>query len=108
MPVSSVYSGNHVFVPFSYLEDGGRIGAHGLALLKALAEQAVASGELPLNSGFGQVTPGMLVSLWIQRWQCSISSWLHVTLCRQLLRMYEPTTSYFGLYSNQINLSSGT
>ena len=77
---------------------GGRIGAHDLALLKALAEYAVSSGKLPFHTGYDNVTP---VSLWVQRWQCiSISSWLHViTLSRQLLRMYKPV-GFFGLHLN--------
>ena len=97
-PVSTMHGGDHVFVPFS-VEDGGRIGAHGLALLKALAEHAVSSGKFPLHTGYDNATPGMLVSLWVQRWQSSISSWLHVTLSRQLLRMYKPA-GFFGLHLN--------
>ena len=67
-PVSTVlvHGWDHVFVPFS-LEDGGRIGANGLALLKALAEHAVSSGKFPSHTGYDNVSPGMLVSLWVQR-----------------------------------------
>ena len=82
-----------MFVPFS-VEDGGRIGAHGLALLKALVELESwkVIGKFPFHTGYDNATPSMLVSLlWVQRWQSSISSWLHVTLSRQLLRMYKPT-----------------
>ena len=42
-PVSSKYGGDRVCVPFA-TEDGGTLGAHALALLKSLAEYAVASG----------------------------------------------------------------
>ena len=35
--------GDHVFVPFA-MEDGGTLGAHAFALLKSLAEYAVARG----------------------------------------------------------------
>ena len=55
-PVSSKHGGDHVFVPFA-MEDGGTLGAHALALLKMLAEYAVAQGcytkctdELPHGS----------------------------------------------------------
>ena len=41
-PVSWKHGGDHVFVPFS-MEDGGTLGAQALALLKSLAEYAVAS-----------------------------------------------------------------
>ena len=40
--VSTMHGGDHVFVPFA-MEDGGRIGAHGLPFLKALAEHAVSA-----------------------------------------------------------------
>ena len=50
------HGGDHVFVPFA-MEDGGTLGAHALALLKMLAEYAVAQGcytkctdELPHGS----------------------------------------------------------
>ena len=81
--MSTIHGGDHVLIVLFSLEDGhGRIGAHGLALLKALAEYAVSSGKFPFHTGYDNFTPGMLVSLWLQRWQCSISFWLHVTLSR--------------------------
>ena len=74
-------------------------GAHGLAFLKALAEHAVSVGKLPPHSDFDKVSPGMLVSLWVQRWLTGLSSWLHVSLSRQLLRLYKPA-GLFGLHLN--------
>ena len=45
-------------------------------LLKTLAEHAVSAGKLPPHSDFDTVSLGMLlVSLWIQRWLSSLSSW---------------------------------
>jgi hypothetical protein len=40
-PVAAAHGGRHMLVPFA-VEDGGRIGAHGHASLRMLAEYAVA------------------------------------------------------------------
>ena len=40
-PISAAYGGRHTFVPFA-MEDGGRIRAHGQAVLMMLVEHAVA------------------------------------------------------------------
>ena len=46
-PIAAVHGGPHVLVPFA-VEDGGRLGAHALALLKALATVALDKGrQLP-------------------------------------------------------------
>ena len=46
LPILAAYGGRHTFVPFA-MEDGGRIGAHGQAVLRMLDEHAVAKGKLP-------------------------------------------------------------
>ena len=88
-PVSSVHGGDHVLVPFS-MEDGGRFGAHALALLKILAERAVSSHLFVSGTGELPGPPAMQVSLWVQRWQSRLSAWLHLTLSQHLLRLYRP------------------
>ncbi len=45
-PLSVNHGGRHKLIPF-VLEDGGRIGAHGHAALRMLAEYVVAKGKLP-------------------------------------------------------------
>ena len=66
-PVSTVHGGDHVFIPFA-MEDGGRIGAHGLAFLKALAEHnAVSAGKLPPHSDFDIVSPGTQVGFFVDK-----------------------------------------
>ena len=42
--VSSKHGGDHVFVPFIAMEDGGTLGAHALALLKMLVAEYVTVG----------------------------------------------------------------
>ena len=32
----------------------------------------------------------MQVSLWMQRWQNRLSTWLHVSLSQQILRLHRP------------------
>ena len=40
------------------------------------------------------------VSLWVQRWQRHISSWLHLSIMsRQLLRLFSPQQAGVDLYS---------
>ena len=36
------------------------------------------------------LSPPMQVSLWMQRWQQRLSTWLHVSLSQQILRLYRP------------------
>ena len=85
-PVSSKYGGDHVLVPFA-MEDGGTLGAHALALLKQLAEFSVSRGSFCSPDSRAPLTAPMQVSLWVQH---RLSTWLHVTLSQQLLRMYHP------------------
>ena len=49
-PISAAYGGRHTFVPLA-MEDGGRIGSNGYAVLMMLAEHAVAKGKLPPGLG---------------------------------------------------------
>ena len=74
------------------MEDGGTLGdAHALlALLKQLAEFAVARGCFSSPDSWAPLTAPMQVSLWMQRWQHRLSTWLHVTLSQQLLRLCHP------------------
>ena len=72
------------------MEDGGTLGAHALALLKQLAEFAVFRGSFCSPDSRAPLTAPMQVSLWVQRWQHRLSTWLHATLSQQLLRMYHP------------------
>ena len=77
-----------VFVPFYLLPSwrtrargGGTLGAHALALLKMLAEYAVARQgcyeySSPDSSRSPLTPPIMQVSLWMQRWQQRLSTWL--------------------------------
>ena len=48
-PVSINHGGRHRLVPFA-MEDGGRIGTHGHAALRMLAEYVVAKGRMPSES----------------------------------------------------------
>ena len=48
-PVSATRGGRHTFVPFA-MEDRGKIGAHGHAVLRMLAEHAVAREKLSPRS----------------------------------------------------------
>ena len=78
-PVSCKHCGDdHVLVPFAMMEDGGTLGAHAHALLKTLAEHAVSAGHYssPVDSR-SPLSPPMQVSLWMQRWQNRLSTWLH-------------------------------
>ena len=90
-PVSCIkhHGGDHVFVPFA-MEDGGTLGAHAHALLKTLAEHAVSAGRYSSPDSRSPLSPSMQVSLWMQRWQHRLSTWLHVSLSQQILRLYRP------------------
>jgi hypothetical protein len=92
-PVSAVHGGPHILVPFA-IEDGGRLGAHALALLRALATAALAKGRTPpFAKGIGELRHNMLVSLWVRRWQQRISTWLHLAISRHTLRLLCPRTA---------------
>ena len=83
------HGGDHVFVPFA-MEDGGTLGAHAHALLKTPAEHAVSAGCHSSPDSRSPLSPSMQVSLWMQRWQNRLSTWLHVSLSQQILRLYRP------------------
>jgi len=62
-PISATHGGPHILVPFA-IEDGGRLGAHAQALLRALAASALARGRTPhFARGIEDMTHPMLVSL---------------------------------------------
>jgi hypothetical protein len=66
-PVSTINGGRHRFIPFA-MEDGGKIGAHGHATLRMLAEYAVAKGKAPPMSA--RASPLQLpeaVAMWMRR-----------------------------------------
>ena len=76
------------------MEDGGRIGAHGQAALRMLAEYAVAKGKLPpLPARAAPLLPPEAVAMWVRRWQQRLSVWLHLTLSRQVLRYLAPSVA---------------
>ena len=89
-PVSCKHGGDHVLVPFA-MEDGGTLGAHAHTLLKTLAdEHAVSAGRYSsLDSRSPLSPPRMQVSLWMQRWQNRLSTWL-MHLSQKILRLYRP------------------
>ncbi len=90
-PVSTAHGGRHTFVPFA-MEDGGKIGAHGRAILRMLAEHAIAKGKLPPMPRHAALpSPPVTVSLWVRRWQQRLSTWLHLTLSHQVLRYLAPS-----------------
>ena len=65
--VTVVHGGRHTFVPFT-MEDGGRIGAHGQAALRMLAEHTLAKGRhLPRPRRAAPLSPHVAVSPWLRR-----------------------------------------
>ena len=69
-----------------------RIGAHGQAVLRMLAEYAVAKGKMPpLPARATPLLPPEAVAYWVRRWQQRLSVWLHLTLSRQVMRYLAPT-----------------
>ena len=66
-PISSIHGGPHVLVPFA-MENGGRLGAHALALLRALVVVVL---DKERHSSFAYRSSGSsvptLVSFWVQR-----------------------------------------
>ena len=76
------------------MEDGGRIGAHGQAVLMMLAEYVVAKGKLPpLPARVAPLLPLKAVAMWVRRWRQRLSVWLHLTLSRQVLRYLAPSVA---------------
>jgi hypothetical protein len=45
-PIAVMHGGPHIIVPFA-IEDGGRLGDHAHAMLRALATSALAKGRQP-------------------------------------------------------------
>ena len=89
-PISTTHEGPHILVPFA-IEDGGRLGAHAQALLRALATLALARGRTAYFArGVEDMTHPMRVSLWVRRWQHRISSWLHMAISRHGVRLLCP------------------
>jgi hypothetical protein len=93
-PIAVVHVGPHVLlVPFS-VEDGGRLGAHALALLTVLATVALEKGHQPPNVyRFHRPLAPARASLWIQRWQQRLSSWLHLAVPKHGIRLLCPDTA---------------
>ena len=64
-PIAAIHGGPHILVPFP-IEDGGRLGAHALALLRALATLAMDKGRRP---PFAYMATGLsapaLTFLWV-------------------------------------------
>jgi hypothetical protein len=68
-PIVAPHGGRHVLVPFA-IEDGGMLGAHAHALLRALAKVALAKGRTPsLPSRVADAPHHMLISMWARRLQ---------------------------------------
>ncbi len=99
--VSVNHGGRHMLIPFA-MEDGGRIGAHGQAALRMLAEYDVAKGkydvaitEYDVAKGHqaaraAPLLPPEVVAMWVRRWQQKLSVMLHLTLSRQVMRYLAP------------------
>ena len=67
-------------MPF-VMEDGGRTSDQGLALLRQLAERAVASGRVTAPPLRGPVTPAAMVAHTVRRCgSMRLSAWLHSSL----------------------------
>ena len=89
-PIAAIHGGPHILVPFA-IEDGGRLGAHAHAPLRALAIAALSKGRSPpFVKGIENMSRNMLVSLWVRRWQQRLSTWLHLAISRHTLRLLCP------------------
>jgi hypothetical protein len=88
--IAVIYGGPHILVLFA-IEDGGRLGAHAQALLRALAIAALSKGRSPpFVKGTENMSHNMLVSQWVRRWQQRLSAWLHLAISRHTLRLLCP------------------
>lgn len=75
-----------MLVPY-VVEDGGRAGEQGQAVLKLiLAERAVSEGHIKTPETWSALKPAALVSHIVRRWQQRISAWQHTKLSSLLLR----------------------
>jgi hypothetical protein len=80
------------FVPYA-VEDGGRLGAHALALLKATV--ALEKGRQPPHHAYRFHIPPAptLASVWTQSWRQRMSSWLHFAISKHAIRLLCPDTA---------------
>ena len=92
-PVARIHEGRHTLAPFA-VEDGGRLEAHAEFFLRTRAKRAVNQGlrsrptSCDPNGVILRSNSASHVSLWVQRWQRHISSWLHLSLSMQLLGLF--------------------
>jgi hypothetical protein len=92
-PISAIHGGPHILVPFA-VEDGGRLGEHAQALLRALATAALAKGRSPpFARGIDKLTHNMQISLWVRRWQQRLSAWVHLSISRHAMRLLCPAVA---------------
>ena len=74
------------------MEDGGTLGAHAHALLKTLAEHAVSAGRYSSPDSRSPLSPaphaGVTLDAALAEYR--LSTWLHVSLAQQILRLYRP------------------
>jgi len=86
-PIATIHGGPHVLVPFA-MEDGVRLGAHAIALLRSLAIVALDKGKRPpfAHRASGPSSPTML-PLWVQRWHQRLSSWFHLAISKHVIRL---------------------
>ncbi len=102
--VARIHGELHIMIIFA-VEDGGRLGARAQAFLHTLAERAVRQdrrSRAQLRDPGGNVLRNdgaTHVSMWAQRWQRYITSWLHLTLSRQLLRLFCPQRAAEDFYN---------
>jgi hypothetical protein len=81
--VARNHRGHHTLVPFA-VEDGGWLGAHAQSFMRTLAERAVRQDRRSrtpsryLNGAILRSDGGTQFSLWVQRWQRHIFTWLHL------------------------------
>jgi hypothetical protein len=89
-PIASVHGGPHVLVPFA-IEDGGRLVAHALARMRALATIALEKGRRPCFA-YRPHAPSAptLSSMCVQRWQHRKSTWLHLAISKHVMRLVCP------------------
>jgi hypothetical protein len=74
------------------MKDRGRIGAHGQATLRMLAEYVVAKGKLPpMYARATPLSPPEAVAMWTRRWHQRLFVWLHLALFRLVLRYLAPS-----------------
>jgi hypothetical protein len=89
------HGGCHTFVSFA-VEDGGRLEAHAQSFFRCLVVRVVRQGRrsrTPSRDSSGailRIDGATQVILLVQRWQRHISTWLHLTLSRQLLGLFCP------------------